>query len=102
MICDNRWMGSLAQMSYMFGVFTGAVVLGSLADKYAIIIYIITSMNKILVVVGTRQIIGRISCLITFRLCFCCVEEKNNNIKGYHITNHYLFIGEYNSFVDYD
>lgn len=34
MICDNRWMGSLAQMSYMFGVFTGAVVLGSLADKY--------------------------------------------------------------------
>lgn len=35
MICDNRWMGSLAQMSYMFGVFTGAVVLGSLADKYA-------------------------------------------------------------------
>ncbi|XP_060881015.1 organic cation transporter protein [Metopolophium dirhodum] len=34
MICDNRWMGSLAQMSYMFGVFTGAVVLGSLADKF--------------------------------------------------------------------
>lgn len=34
MVCDNRWMGSLAQMSYMFGVFTGAVVLGSLADKY--------------------------------------------------------------------
>ncbi|XP_050428065.1 organic cation transporter protein [Adelges cooleyi] len=34
MICDNRWMGSLAQMSYMLGVFTGAVVLGSLADKY--------------------------------------------------------------------
>ncbi|KAE9544542.1 hypothetical protein AGLY_000083 [Aphis glycines] len=33
MICDNRWMGSLAQMSYMFGVFTGSVVLGSLADK---------------------------------------------------------------------
>uniref|UniRef100_A0A2S2PSA5 Organic cation transporter-like protein n=1 Tax=Schizaphis graminum TaxID=13262 RepID=A0A2S2PSA5_SCHGA len=38
MICDNRWMGSLAQMSYMFGVFTGSVVLGSLADKYAILL----------------------------------------------------------------
>lgn len=54
MICDNRWMGSLAQMSYMFGVFTGAVVLGSLADKYAVTIYIITSMNNKLVLVGTR------------------------------------------------
>lgn len=86
MICDNRWMGSLAQMSYMFGVFTGSVVLGSLADKYAVTIHnIITSMNKILVLVGTRQIIGCISCLITFRLCFCWVEEKNNNIKGYYI-----------------
>jgi len=30
-------MGSLAQMSYMFGVFTGSVVLGSLADKYVVI-----------------------------------------------------------------
>jgi len=66
MICDNRWMGSLAQMSYMFGVFTGAVVLGSLADKYEVTIFIITSMNKILVLADTRQIIGRISCLITF------------------------------------
>jgi len=47
-------MGSLAQMSYMFGVFTGAVVLGSLADKYAVTIYIITSMNNKLVLVGTR------------------------------------------------
>lgn len=35
MVCDNRWMGNFAQMSYMLGVFTGAVVLGSLADKYA-------------------------------------------------------------------
>ncbi|XP_025412390.1 organic cation transporter protein [Sipha flava] len=34
MICDNRWMGSLARMSYMLGVFTGSVVLGSLADKF--------------------------------------------------------------------
>lgn len=38
MICDNRWMLSVAQMSYMFGVFTGAVVLGSLADKYVVIL----------------------------------------------------------------
>lgn len=40
MVCDNRWMGNVAQMSYMLGVFTGAVVLGSLADKYADILKI--------------------------------------------------------------
>lgn len=34
-------MGNFAQMSYMLGVFTGAVVLGSLADKYADILKII-------------------------------------------------------------
>ncbi|XP_050508761.1 organic cation transporter protein [Diabrotica virgifera virgifera] len=33
-ICDRRWMGALAQSIYMIGVFTGAVVLGKMADKY--------------------------------------------------------------------
>lgn len=32
-ICDQRWMGAVAQSTYMFGVFTGAVVLGNMADK---------------------------------------------------------------------
>uniref|UniRef100_A0A2A4J2Z5 Major facilitator superfamily (MFS) profile domain-containing protein n=1 Tax=Heliothis virescens TaxID=7102 RepID=A0A2A4J2Z5_HELVI len=34
LICDKRWMGALAQTIYMLGVFTGAVVLGGMADKY--------------------------------------------------------------------
>lgn len=33
-VCDHRWMGALAQSVYMLGVFTGAVVLGGMADKY--------------------------------------------------------------------
>lgn len=33
LVCDKRWMGSIAQTIYMFGVFTGAVTLGGLADK---------------------------------------------------------------------
>lgn len=33
-VCDKRWMISIAQTIYMMGVFTGAVVLGGLADKY--------------------------------------------------------------------
>lgn len=32
-VCNQRWMGAIAQTTYMFGVFTGAVVLGGLADK---------------------------------------------------------------------
>ncbi|XP_063826789.1 organic cation transporter protein [Ostrinia nubilalis] len=34
LVCDRRWMGALAQTIYMLGVFTGAVVLGGMADKY--------------------------------------------------------------------
>lgn len=33
-VCDRRWMGAVAQSSYMFGVFFGAITLGSAADKY--------------------------------------------------------------------
>ncbi|XP_050296071.1 organic cation transporter protein isoform X1 [Anthonomus grandis grandis] len=33
-VCDQRWMGAVAQSMYMFGVFTGAVTLGNMADKY--------------------------------------------------------------------
>ncbi|BET00756.1 Sugar (and other) transporter [Nesidiocoris tenuis] len=33
-VCDRRWMSAVSQSSYMFGVFAGAVTLGSLADSY--------------------------------------------------------------------
>lgn len=41
-VCSQRWMGALAQSSYMFGVFIGAVTLGSMADKHGrkIIFYV--------------------------------------------------------------
>lgn len=34
LVCDRKWMGAIAQTIYMFGVFTGAVTLGGMADKY--------------------------------------------------------------------
>ncbi|KAL0880238.1 hypothetical protein ABMA27_002696 [Loxostege sticticalis] len=34
LVCDQRWMAAIAQTCYMLGVFTGAVVLGGMADKY--------------------------------------------------------------------
>ncbi|XP_014203835.1 organic cation transporter protein [Copidosoma floridanum] len=41
-VCSRRWMGAVAQSAYMFGVFVGAVTLGSMADKYGrkIIFYV--------------------------------------------------------------
>ncbi|KAJ9584030.1 hypothetical protein L9F63_021634, partial [Diploptera punctata] len=50
LVCDKRWMGAVAQSAYMFGVFTGAVVLGSLADKYGrkIILYISAVLQLVL------------------------------------------------------
>lgn len=41
-VCSRRWMGAVAQSSYMFGVFTGAATLGTMADKYGrkIIFYV--------------------------------------------------------------
>ncbi|XP_015604741.1 organic cation transporter protein [Cephus cinctus] len=33
-VCTRRWMGAVAQSAYMFGVFVGAVTLGTMADKY--------------------------------------------------------------------
>lgn len=33
-VCEKRWMISIAQTIYMLGVFTGAVLLGGMADKY--------------------------------------------------------------------
>ncbi|KAK4879079.1 hypothetical protein RN001_007225 [Aquatica leii] len=33
-VCNQRWMGAVAQSVFMFGAFIGAVTLGSAADKY--------------------------------------------------------------------
>lgn len=43
-VCSRRWMGAVAQASYMFGVFVGAATLGTMADKYGrkIIFYVST------------------------------------------------------------
>ncbi|KDR23392.1 Organic cation transporter protein [Zootermopsis nevadensis] len=50
LVCDRRWMGAVAQTAYMLGVFTGAVVLGSMADKYGrkIILYISAVLQLVL------------------------------------------------------
>ncbi|KAJ8681951.1 hypothetical protein QAD02_017743 [Eretmocerus hayati] len=48
-VCSHRWMGALAQSSYMFGVFTGAMVLGSMADNHGRkIIFYISAVGQVI------------------------------------------------------
>lgn len=48
-VCSRRWMGAVAQSSYMFGVFVGAATLGTMADKYGrkIIFYVSTVLQLV-------------------------------------------------------
>lgn len=65
MVCDRRWMLAVAQMTYMFGVFTGAVTLGSLADKF-----------------GRKTI-----------FCISAVMQLILGMSVAFINNYYIFIG---------
>ena len=48
-VCSRKWMGAVAQSTYMFGVFAGAVILGSMADKYGRkIIFYISSVAQLI------------------------------------------------------
>ena len=39
MVCDQRYMLNLAQSVYMFGMLVGAIVLGSLSDRWVSYMY---------------------------------------------------------------
>ena len=48
-VCSRKWMGAVAQSTYMFGVFVGAVTLGSMADKYGRkIIFYVSSVAQLI------------------------------------------------------
>lgn len=48
-VCSRKWMGAVAQSTYMFGVFAGAVILGSMADKYGRkIIFYVSSVAQLI------------------------------------------------------
>ncbi|XP_054271326.1 organic cation transporter protein [Macrosteles quadrilineatus] len=56
-VCRDRWKGALAKSSYMFGVFAGAVTLGSMADKYGRkTIFYISAIMQLLLGVGVAFI----------------------------------------------
>ena len=56
-VCSRRWMGAIAQSSYMFGVFVGAVTLGSMADKYGRkIIFYVSSVAQLILGVSVALV----------------------------------------------
>lgn len=56
-VCSRRWMGALAQSAYMFGVFAGAVTLGSMADKYGRkIIFYVSSVAQLILGVSVAMV----------------------------------------------
>ncbi|KAL1138781.1 hypothetical protein AAG570_008843 [Ranatra chinensis] len=66
-VCDRRWMGAVSQSAFMFGVFAGAVTLGSMADKYG--------RKKIFYVSAVMQLIlGVIVAFITEYYLFLAVS----------------------------
>ncbi|CAB0036674.1 unnamed protein product [Trichogramma brassicae] len=56
-VCTRRWMGATAQSAYMFGVFLGAVTLGSMADNYGRkIIFYVSSVAQLILGVSVAFI----------------------------------------------
>lgn len=57
LVCSRRWMGAVAQATYMFGVFVGAVTLGSMADKHGRkIIFYVSSVLQFVFGVGVAMV----------------------------------------------
>lgn len=56
-VCSRKWMGAVAQSTYMFGVFAGAVILGSMADKYGRkIIFYVSSVAQLILGVSVALV----------------------------------------------
>ncbi|XP_071444216.1 organic cation transporter protein [Hetaerina americana] len=85
-VCSRRWMGAVAQSAYMFGVFTGAVVLGSLADRYGRKkIFYISAVLQLLLGVGVAFVPEYYSFLF-IRYLFGIFGSAGSYITGFVIT----------------
>ncbi|XP_078046701.1 organic cation transporter protein [Augochlora pura] len=85
-VCSQRWMGSLAQSTYMFGVFIGAVTLGSLADKYGrkIIFYVSAVAQLILGV--TVALVNNYYIFLSLRFLYGIFGSAGAYITGFVLT----------------
>lgn len=86
LVCDKRWMGALPQMLYMLGVFTGAIVLGGLADKAGRKkVFCWSAVGQLVLGVGVAFIPSYIPFLIT-RYLYGIFGSAGSYITGFVLT----------------
>lgn len=85
-VCSRRWMGSVAQSAYMFGVFAGAVTLGSMADKYGrkIIFYVSAIAQLVLGVVVA--LVNNYYVFLVIRFLYGIFGSAGAYITGFVLT----------------
>lgn len=85
-VCSQRWMGSLAQSTYMFGVFVGAVTLGSLADKYGRkIIFYVSGVAQLILGV-TVALVNNYYVFLSLRFLYGIFGSAGAYITGFVLT----------------
>lgn len=85
-VCSQRWMGALAQSCYMFGVFIGAVTLGSLADKYGRKIIFYVSAVAQLVFGVTVALVNKYYVFLILRFLYGIFGSAGAYITGFVLT----------------
>ncbi|XP_043263415.1 organic cation transporter protein [Colletes gigas] len=85
-VCSQRWMGSVAQSTYMFGVFVGAVTLGSLADKYGRkIIFYVSSVAQLFLGVSVA-LVNEYYTFLFLRFLYGIFGSAGAYITGFVLT----------------
>ena len=85
-VCSQRWMGAVAQSSYMFGVFIGAVTLGSMADKYGRKIIFYVSAVAQLVLGVSVALVDRYFIFLVLRFLYGIFGSAGAYITGFVLT----------------
>ncbi|KAL0133300.1 hypothetical protein PUN28_000805 [Cardiocondyla obscurior] len=85
-VCSRRWMGAAAQSSYMFGVFLGAVTLGSMADKYGRKIIFYVSAVAQLVLGVLVALVNDYYVFLTLRFLYGIFGSAGAYITGFVLT----------------
>nr|CAD7204845.1 unnamed protein product [Timema douglasi] len=89
-VCSRRWMGAASQSIYMFGVFTGAVLLGTLADKYGRkTIFCISAVLQVILGVGVAFVSEYYSFLVT-RFFYGMFGSAGSYITGFVLSEYML------------
>lgn len=85
-VCSQRWMGAVAQSSYMFGVFVGAVTLGTMADKYGRkIIFYVSAVAQLILGVSVA-FVNNYYIFLTFRFFYGIFGSAGAYITGFVLT----------------